>query len=79
MQTNQSALEEAPGAHLVPTVIVGIADDKARKCKEEIDRPIPVVDGLVWRHTKISLKEMKTHDQHGRYSAQSVQNFITWF
>lgn len=47
MQTGETALEEAPGGHSVPAVIIGVSYYEARKDKEEINRQISVIYYLV--------------------------------
>ena len=43
LQTYHASCEEAANGELTPTVIVGVADNKARKDKEEINRSVSVV------------------------------------
>ena len=79
MQPGQTAFEEAPGGHLVPAVIVGIADDETGEYEEEVDGEEPVVDDLVNGAVGIGLKEMEDNDHHRGYAAQAVQDLIAGF
>jgi len=76
MQADQTALEEIAVGHASPAVVVGIADDEARKDKEEIDGQIAVVDDLVGMARGMRLEKMKSHDDQRRDAAQTVEDRI---
>ena len=76
MQTDQTALEEIAVGHASPAVVVGIADDEARKDEEEIDGQIAVVDDLVGMARGMRLEKMKGHDDQRRDAAQTVEDRI---
>ena len=78
-QTYQPALEEVPGRHFLPAVIVGIADDKAREHEEEVHSQVAVVDRLVGPAVIVGLEQMVGHYEHGCYTAQSVKDLIAGF
>ena len=46
MKANETTLEEGPCCHSVPTVVVGIADDKAGENEEEVNGQITVVQRM---------------------------------
>ena len=79
MQTYESPLEELPHTHTPPTVVIGVADDKARKYEEEIDGQIAVIDTLVEVARGKGFEEVKTYHRQGRHAAQAVENGIMLF
>ena len=61
MQSRETAFEEPPGGHPVPTVIVGIPHDEAAQHKEEIHRQIAMVDDLIGWTPRISFENVEQH------------------
>jgi len=77
LQPDKAALEEGSRTHPVPTVIVCIADDEARKHEEEIDCQIAMIDNLVQMVAAgMRFQQMKGHYHSSRHAAQSVQNLV---
>ena len=76
MQTYESPFEKLAHTHTPPTVVIGVADDEARKDKKEIDRQIAVIDTLVEVTRSKSLEEVETYHRQGRHAAQAVENGI---
>ena len=73
-----------PCIHLVPTVVVGIADYESRKDKEEVHCNVPVVQGT---YDSVScavchfgkrepLEDVVEKYQYGGYTAQPVKQFV---
>ena len=76
MQTYESPFEKLPHTHTPPTVIIGVADDKARKYEEEIDGQITVIDTLVEVARGERFEEVKTYHRQGRHAAQAVEDLV---
>ena len=77
MQARETALEEAPGGHFVPAVIVCIADDKAGQNEEEIHSQVAVVDVLRPKNRDVGLETVKQNYHEGGHAAKPVQNLVT--
>ena len=77
MKSCQTTLEEAPEAHLVPPVIIGIADHKAGKNKEEVHRKVSVIKPLLLSRDTVGLSDMEYDHKQRCHSAQTVQNLIS--
>jgi len=78
VQADKSSFGEIPYRHTVPTVIIGIANDEARKHKEKVNSKIAMIDGLIGGRVKIGFKQMMCHDKHGGNTTKSVKDFISW-
>ena len=79
MEPYESAFEETPSGHFAPTVVVGIADNKARECKEKINTKVAVVDNLVRGTLGIGLQKVENYDHNCRNTTQTVENFVAGF
>ena len=76
VQARQAPLEEAPGGHPVPAVVVGVAHHETAQHEEEIHRQVPVVHDLEGRTLGISLEDVE-QDHHERgHAAQPVQDLV---
>ena len=63
VETDEASLEKMGSTHLSPTVIIGIANDKARKDKKEVNSQITMIEALVERTGSKCFKHMIPHDQ----------------
>ena len=79
MQANETALDETPCVHSIPTVIIRIPDDETREQEEEVNSQIPVIDGLIGGTVKIGLKQVVSHYQKGCHTTQSIKDFVARF
>ena len=83
VKTYQTTTEEtAHCKRFAPTVVVGIANDKAREQEEEVDGKIAVVDkvdeGLVACKLK-TFEYMIPYDEHCSHATQTVKQGIVGF
>lgn len=79
MQTDDAAFEKRPQSHTVPTVVVGITDNKTGQHKEEVYGQIAMIDDLFQMiAARMSFKHVKDYHHDSSYTAQAVQNFIMW-
>ena len=74
-----TALEEVLHRHLVPTVIVGIADDEAAQGEEEIHGQIAMREKKTDIFGRITLHEVIEDHHQGGHPSQSIQNFVSGF
>ena len=79
MQADEPPLEEIFERHAVPAVVVGIADDEARKHEEEIDGQIAVVENLESLSPGVGLEEVEGHHDQRRHAAKSVEDLVAGF
>ena len=81
MKAYETPLEELPCIHPAPAIVVGIADDKARKNKEEIycdmcmvQRTDDAATGIIGDLSKgESLEDMVEKYENGRHTAQAIE------
>ena len=79
LQAYEAALDEFPGRHRFPAVVVGVTDDEPGQHEEEVDGQVAVVDDLVHMAGGVCFKDMEPHDDNGGHPAQSVKNVVVMF
>ena len=77
MQPRETPLEEAPGGHPVPAVVIGVAHDEAAQHEEEIHRQVAVIHDLISRTLGIGLEKVEDDHHEGGYAAEPVQDLVT--
>lgn len=77
VKTYEAALEEAPGGHSVPTIVVGITDDETGEDKEEIDSEIAVIDMLLAAPWCVGFEQVEQYNKYCGYTAESVKDLIS--
>ena len=79
VQARETPLEESPGGHPVPPVVIGVAHDKAAQREEEIHRQVPVIHDLEGRAFGISLEDVEQDHHEGGHAAEPVQDLVAGF
>ena len=77
MKSDKSSLEEVLERHLVPSVVISVANHESGQDEEKVHGQIAVVDNLKGGAFGISLKQMEHHDNHSRNSSQAVKNCVS--
>jgi hypothetical protein len=79
MQSHQPAFKERTDGQLTPSVIIRIADNKARQQKEKVYGKIAVVDDLVQRTGGMSLENVENNYDNGSNATQTIEYRIMRF
>lgn len=79
LQAYEAALDEFPGGHRLPAVVVGVADDEPGQHEEKVDGQVAVVDDLVHMAGGVGFKDVEPYDDDGGYPAQTVKNVVVMF
>jgi len=81
MQTDNTAQHEISGRHAAffPSVVISIAEHKAREYEEKINREISVIHHLVDGRCCESFAKMEPDNEECRYTAKAVKEFVSRF
>lgn len=78
MKADEAALKEVGSGHAAPTVVVGIADYKTRKCEKAVNGKMAMVDGKLQGKPEMRFAKVVSHHDESRNATQSVKDLITW-
>ena len=76
VKAHEAALEEAPGGHAVPAVVVGITYHEAAQNEEEVHGQVAVIHDLSADEGDVGLEAMEYDDHQCSHSSESVQDLI---